>query len=71
MPNSSLPAAGLCERCRHAHLVPTPRSVFLLCALARDDARFERYPHLPVRECPGYEPLAAGETPPEASREHP
>ena len=49
---------GLCARCRHARRVPTPRSVFWLCELAASDTRFERYPRLPVLECPGFEPGA-------------
>lgn len=53
---------GLCAGCRHARLVETPRSRFWLCGLAASDARFARYPQLPVLECPGYEPPEA-ETP--------
>jgi hypothetical protein len=40
--------------------------VFLRCALAATDPRFERYPRLPVRACEGHappppdEPRAAG-----------
>lgn len=30
-------------------------SVFFRCARAEDDARFVRYPPLPVQSCPGYE----------------
>lgn len=30
-------------------------SVFFRCARAEDDARYVRYPPLPVRSCPGYE----------------
>jgi len=56
-------AAGLCERCRHARVVVTPRSAFWLCGRAQSDPRFERYPRLPVRECPGFEALADGESP--------
>ena len=65
MPAPRLPRAGLCERCAHARLVRTPRSAFWLCARSRDDERFERYPRIPVLECPGFEPLPEGETPPE------
>ena len=61
------PAAGLCETCRHARLVPTPRSAFWLCERARDDPRFERYPRLPVLRCPGHEPGPRDETPPGAN----
>ncbi len=55
---------GLCPTCAHARRVTTPRSVFLLCQRSRDDARFERYPRQPVRECPGHEPAGDGEAPP-------
>ena len=64
MPSPVPPPAGLCERCAHARLVPTPRSAFWLCGRSRDDARFERYPRVPVLACPGYEALPDGETPP-------
>lgn len=53
MPESS-PEVGLCAHCAHAARVATPRSTFWLCRLAASDARFERYPRLPVRECPGH-----------------
>jgi hypothetical protein len=48
------PKAGLCARCTHARLVRTPRSAFWLCGRAQDDARFERYPRLPVLRCHGF-----------------
>jgi len=48
-------AVGLCWSCRHARVVETPRSRFWLCRLSATDARFERYPRLPVRACPGHE----------------
>jgi hypothetical protein len=46
---------GLCERCRHAHVVETTRSVFWLCGRAAGDPRFEKYPRLPVITCVGFE----------------
>lgn len=49
-------AAGLCADCRHRELLSSPRSVFLRCAKSRQDARFPRYPPLPVLACAGYEP---------------
>ncbi len=55
---------GLCERCRHAHVVETPRSVFWRCGLAAIDARFDKYPRLPVLACDGFEagkPQRAGD----------
>jgi hypothetical protein len=48
--------AGLCADCAHARSVESSRgSVFLLCELSRSDARFAKYPRLPVLFCPGYE----------------
>lgn len=47
---------GLCRHCAHAREVGTSRSVFWLCQRAATDARFERYPRLPVISCPGFEP---------------
>ena len=60
------PAAGLCARCRHAQLVPTPRSVFWLLRAARGTTSASSA----TRACrcasaPGYEPLPEGEAPPE------
>ena len=51
--------AGLCGDCRHARPVETRRgTTFLLCGRAAVDARFARYPALPVLRCPGYEAVA-------------
>lgn len=50
-------AAGLCANCRHAQRIFNRRgSVFLLCGRAAGDARYLRYPPLPVLRCPGHEP---------------
>lgn len=49
---------GLCRRCVHVRIVRTPRSIFWRCALAEVDARFERYPRLPVLSCDGFTPAA-------------
>jgi hypothetical protein len=35
-------------------------SRFYLCGRSRTDARFPRYPRLPVLRCAGYEPAASG-----------
>jgi hypothetical protein len=49
--------AGLCDSCVHQQLVPNTRgSVFSLCRRSRTDARYVRYPRIPVLACPGYEP---------------
>jgi hypothetical protein len=45
---------GLCRTCAFARLVPTARSTFWLCRRAATDPRYERYPRLPVRACPGW-----------------
>jgi hypothetical protein len=51
------PRVGLCAECRHADIVRSARSTFYRCRLSFTDARFPRYPALPVVECPGFEPL--------------
>jgi len=51
-----LPPAGLCDRCRHQKVVRNTRgSSFSLCARAREDDRYPKYPRLPVTRCPGFE----------------
>ncbi len=53
-------SAGLCDACRHQKLVPNTRgSVFSLCLRSRDDPAYLRYPPLPVRACPGFQPRSA------------
>jgi hypothetical protein len=48
---------GLCAACAHARRIRTARgSTFWHCARAATDARFARYPPLPVRRCPGHAP---------------
>jgi hypothetical protein len=46
---------GLCADCTHLRFAVSPRSVFLRCGLADVDARFPRYPPLPVFTCAGHE----------------
>ena len=49
-------AVGLCARCRFAAVQEGGRgSRFWRCRRAEADARFRRYPPLPVLRCPGYE----------------
>lgn len=49
------PDSGLCLNCRNAREIQSDRgSVFYLCQLALTDARFPKYPALPVRNCSGY-----------------
>jgi hypothetical protein len=48
---------GLCDVCRHARPIESARgSRFVLCELSRTDARFARYPRLPVTACAGFAP---------------
>jgi len=47
--------AGLCDDCKHSKRVDSARgSVFRLCLLHEVDARFAKYPRLPVLSCEGY-----------------
>ena len=49
------PDAGLCDRCVHQRLVGNTRgSVFSLCEKSKEDARFPKYPRLPVAACDGF-----------------
>jgi hypothetical protein len=47
-------APGLCGECAHVEFLASARSSFVRCGLARIDARFSRYPPLPVRVCAGF-----------------
>ena len=56
---------GLCDSCKHVQVNKSDRgSVFYFCRLSASDARFPKYPRLPVVTCAGYEkdegPRAAG-----------
>lgn len=47
---------GQCFTCRWMRSTTTRReSTFFRCARSETDARFVKYPPLPVRDCPGYE----------------
>jgi hypothetical protein len=46
---------GLCATCAHCRVVATARSAFYLCGRSFDDARFRKYPPLPVLRCVGYQ----------------
>ncbi len=52
----TVPETGLCGHCRHARIVRSRRgSIFWFCERSKTDARFARYPTLPVLACAGYE----------------
>ena len=55
------PRVGLCSVCANVRLVRGERSTFYLCELAFRDARFRKYPALPVVRCEGFVPAAEGE----------
>jgi GrpB-like predicted nucleotidyltransferase (UPF0157 family) len=47
--------AGLCAECDYARRIESARnSVFILCNLSLTDARFPKYPRLPVLSCSGF-----------------
>ncbi|MCK9487342.1 MAG: hypothetical protein M0R73_11700 [Dehalococcoidia bacterium] len=57
MAGSSHSVLGLCGACRYARRVPSARgSVFLRCGMHDVDARYRKYPPLPVTACPGFAP---------------
>jgi len=54
-PEESPAHAGLCADCTHARVMRSDRgTVFYQCGKSFEDPRFEKYPRLPVRECPAY-----------------
>jgi hypothetical protein len=49
--------AGLCADCRWSRVNRSDRgTLFFLCTKSFEDARFPKYPRLPVLECLGYLP---------------
>ena len=53
--NIPMPSPGLCATCIHMREITSDRgSTFYRCALADTDARFPKYPRLPVLRCDGY-----------------
>jgi hypothetical protein len=47
--------AGLCASCAHARVIASSRgSTFYFCELSLSDARFPKYPRLPILACAGY-----------------
>ncbi|NOT55360.1 MAG: hypothetical protein HOP18_12200 [Deltaproteobacteria bacterium] len=58
------PHVGLCATCHHKReIVSGKGSRFLYCVRAETDARYRKYPPLPVLRCPGYEPFASSSSP--------
>jgi hypothetical protein len=56
-PRQDAAREGLCASCRFREEVASDRgSRFVRCARARTDARFPKYPPLPVLACIGYDP---------------
>ena len=54
---------GLCATCRHVRVVHSSHgSTFYLCQQSEVDARFAKYPRLPVLRCAGYEPSGEDES---------
>jgi hypothetical protein len=50
------PPIGLCSDCMHARVVDSAKgSRFWRCARSSEDARFPKYPRLPVLLCQGFE----------------
>lgn len=64
--NTAASAAGLCASCVHCRLIRARRSTFYMCQRSFTDARFPKYPRLPVVRCVGYEPGAPVESGPES-----
>jgi pimeloyl-ACP methyl ester carboxylesterase len=55
--------AGLCATCAHARSVRSARGgAFLRCDLSQSDARFSKYPRLPMHQCAGHVERKLGTT---------
>ncbi len=58
---NQVPGAGLCNTCAWQRVVVSGRgSAFSMCRRAAVDARFRKYPPLPVVACVGYERRSPG-----------
>ncbi len=58
------PRISLCADCRFMRLIESARgSTFYRCERSATDARFPKYPRLPVLQCVGYERLSADDEP--------
>jgi hypothetical protein len=52
-------SVGLCADCRFMRAIKSDRgSIFYMCERSATDARFPKYPRLPVLRCVGHEPLS-------------
>ena len=51
---------GLCGDCRHCRVVAARNTRFYLCLVSERDARFPKYPRLPVVACDAYRPQGDG-----------
>lgn len=68
---AATPDPGLCSDCAFHRVVESVRgSRYWLCQRSRFDARFPRYPRLPVLACPGFRALPAG-SPPDSEHQAP
>ncbi len=57
MTDPALERVGLCAQCVHARVIRNRRgSTFYRCGRSDTDPQYPKYPPLPVRACPGYEP---------------
>lgn len=47
---------GLCSRCTHVQIIRSNRgSTYYLCRVSLEDARFPKYPRLPVLRCSAFD----------------
>ncbi len=47
---------GLCYDCSHVREIQSDRgSRFYFCRRSETDPRYDKYPRLPMKACPGYE----------------
>jgi len=52
--------AGLCAACRHLKRIRSDRGpVYYYCRKSETDPRYDKYPPIPVLECPGHETAKA------------
>ena len=60
---------GLCANCEHMRVVRSDKgSEFYRCGLSDTDARFPKYPRIPVRECAGWKEKETTEARTDADR---